>query len=197
MKRAWILCLFLVTGWSAIAQETAVKNFIIDPSEPYAYLEFDHIGPNPIQHGEDKLRLWLRFVNNCQIPIVFLVHGTPPDITGIILLDDVIANEEPKIIISSAEDVPKIEEEEKLREIKLKGKPAGYATSPLDVFGVARVQPGSDLLFSVPLNHVDDDWHMQLKFALEVNNSSANSGPFTYLSFYKDEIPKESLPSKN
>jgi hypothetical protein len=72
---------------------------------------------------------------------------------------------------------------------KLKHKPEGYSS---ETAGIVRVQPGEDILFSVPLNHVDDDWYMRVRFALDLDKSSVAVGPFTYLPFYKWDIPKES-----
>jgi hypothetical protein len=67
-----------------------------------------------------------------------------------------------------------------------------------DVYGVARVQPGEEILFSIPLNHVDmdGDWYMRVKFALDLNSSSISVGPFTYLPFGRWDIPKEFRPVK-
>ena len=57
------------------------------------------------------------------------------------------------------------------------------------------MQPGEEILFSVPLSHVDNDWYMRVKFALDLDKSSISVGPFTYLPFYEWDIPKESRSS--
>ena len=102
------------------------------------------------------------------------------------LMDEVVETEPMLQIYSTLEEERKIQRSEELR--KAKHKPEGYSS---EVSGVARVQPGGVILFSVPLNHVDDDWYMRVKFALDLNRSSVAVGPFTYLPFYKWEIPKE------
>jgi len=45
------------------------------------------------------------------------------------------------------------------------------------------------------MSHVDDFWYLRIKFALELNRSSVAIGPFTYLPFYKWDIPKNERPS--
>lgn len=106
-------------------------------------------------------------------------------------MDQVVENEPMLQIYSTPEEGQAIQQREKLR--KLKHKPEGYVS---ETSGVVRIQPGADTLFSVPLNHVDDDWHMRIEFALDLDKSSISVGPFTYLSFYKWDIPKELRPAE-
>ena len=191
MKSFWVLCLLLMSGLAAPSQETS-KAFVIDPSKPYVYLQFDHIGPRkPIQNGEGSVGLWLRVVNNCRLPIAFQSFGMPPGILGIGILDEVVENTPMLQIISTPEDARQIQRHERQR--KSKHRPVGYSS---ETTGVARIQPGADILFSVPLNHVDEDWHMEVKFALDLKNSSVASGPFTYLPFYEWDLPKTSRTPK-
>lgn len=186
MKPLAIL-LVLCLGASALAQRIDPQNFVIDSTKPYVYLKFDHVGPRkPIQKGEGSVGLWLRVVNNCRIPIVFSSHDTQEGEPGVILMDEVVDAEPMLEIYSTAEEGAAIERREENR--RSKHKPAGYED---EVSGVTRVQPGADILFSVPLNHVDDDWYMRVKFALDINQSSVAVGPFTYLPFYEWDIPKE------
>ena len=74
---------------------------------------------------------------------------------------------------------------------------ARYTHEFLQPSPVAQVEPGNDILFSVPLNHVDvdNDWYMRVKFALYLNKSSIVVGPFTYLPFYESDIPKGLRPA--
>ena len=161
-----LLCLSLFAATRMFAQTVSVKDFVIDESRPYAYLKFDHIGPRKP------------------------VQDGEGDV-GIWLR--VVNNCRIPIskILNSAEEEKEFEQHEQLR--KMKQKPVGYSS---ETGGVIRVQPGKEVLFSVPLNHVDDDWYMRVKFALELNTSSISVGPFTYLPFYEWDIPKEFRPSK-
>jgi hypothetical protein len=188
-QRLAIFSLFL--GLSAFAQTKSAQDFLLDQSKPYVYLKFDHIGARkPIQDGEGEVGLWLRVVNNCRIPIVFQSFGMSDGGPGVGLMDEVVETEPMLQIYSTAEEGEKIQQHGELR--KSKHKPDGYSS---EVSGVARVQPGTDILFSVPLNHVDEDWYMRVKFALDLGKSSVAVGPFTYLPFYEWDIPKELRPA--
>jgi hypothetical protein len=178
----------LLFGASAFSQVLKPSDFVIDPSKPYVYLKFDHIGPRkPHQNGEIKTGIWLKVVNNCRIPIVFRASGGLPGDIEEVLEDEVVEDEPIMQIIGSDLEMKKFEEDLKLRKERLKHKPEGYS---FEVSGVARVQPGKEILISFPLNHVDDYWYLRVKFALDLNNSSIAIGPFTYLPFYKWDIPK-------
>jgi hypothetical protein len=191
MKRLSTL-FFLLFVTTTVAQNSSVQDFVIDQSRPYVYLKFDHIGPRkPIQNGKVNTGLWLRVVNNCRIPIVFQSFNMPTGIPGVGIMDEVVEDEPILQIYSTPEEGKEVQRREKLR--KLKQKPKGY--SP-ETAGVVRVQPGTDMLFSVPLNHVEDDWYMRVKFALDLGKSSVAVGPFTYLPFYEWDIPKELRSAK-
>lgn len=190
MKRLATL-FFLLFVTTAVAQNSSVRDFVIDQSKPYVYLKFDRIGPRkPIQNGEVNTGLWLRVVNNCRIPIVFQSFNMPTGVSGVGIMDEVVEDEPILQIYSTPEEEKEIQRREKLR--KLKQKPKGYSS---ETAGIVRVQPGTDMLFSVPLNHVDNDWYMRVKFALDVDKSSVAVGPFTYLPFYERDIPKELRPA--
>jgi hypothetical protein len=105
---------------------------------------------------------------------------------GVGLMDEVVKNEPMIQIFSTASQRKEIQRRERLRSSK--HMPDGYSS---ETAGIVHVQPGNDLLFSVPVNHVDEDWHMQVRFALELDKSSISAGPFTYLPFYAWDIPKE------
>ena len=193
MKRLSVL-LFLLLLASASAQNKSGQDFVLDQSKPYVYLKFDHIGPRkPFQDGEGNTGLWLRVVNNCRIPIVLEGFSTGTDEPGVGLMDEVVETE-PVLQIFSPDEEKRIRRQEKLRKSKLRHKPKGYST---ETYGVAQVEPGNDILFSVPLNHVDvdNDWYMRVKFALYLNKSSIVVGPFTYLPFYESDIPKGLRPA--
>jgi hypothetical protein len=181
-----LLCLPLFAATCVFAQNVSVMDFVIDQSKPYVYLKFDHIGPRkPVQDGEGDTGIWLRVVNNCRIPIVFV------SLPGIGLVDEVVDTDPIFQVFNSAEEEKEYQRHEQLR--KLKQKPTGYT---YEIYGVDRVQPGKEILFSVPLNHVDDDWYMRVKFALDLDKSSISAGPFTYLPFHEWDIPKEFRPAK-
>jgi hypothetical protein len=175
-----IILVFLLAN-NMFSQEINSSNFVLDTSKPYVYLKYDHIGPRkPVQPGEDNVGLWLRIVNNCRIPIIVVGHHALSGELGF-YLDDEIIDQEPYVTMSDKNQNKKIIEK------KEKNKPLGYSS---EVAGIIRIQPGDDVLFSFPLNHVDDKWYLRIKFAFALNKSSMSDGPFTYLPYYKYNIPK-------
>ena len=52
------------------------SSFVRDANRPFVYLAFDHIGKG-VQRNQDEpsIRIWLRFVNNCNVPIVLHASG--------------------------------------------------------------------------------------------------------------------------
>jgi hypothetical protein len=183
-----VFAFILLFGASAFSQVLKPSDFVIDPSKPFVYLKFDHIGPRkPHQDGEGNIGLWLIVVNNCRIPIVFRASGGLPGAPEAVLEDEVVEDEPIMQIFSSDQEMKDYESDLKRRKERLKHKPIGYS---FEVSGVARVQPGEKIVISFPLNHVDEYWYLRVKFALDLNNSSIAIGPFTYLPFYKWDIPK-------
>jgi hypothetical protein len=152
-------------------------------------LKFDHIGlvkPNPDSAAENYL--WLKVVNNSRIPITFRAQGPPPGYPGVSLENEVVEQEPVRLFAYSPQELDNFKRQEKLRKEHLKHKPLGDS---FEVSGGAIVRPGEELLFSVPLNYVDDDWYLRIKFALNLDRSSSSIGPFTYLPFYNWDIPKD------
>jgi hypothetical protein len=199
MKKLLVI-VFFVLAPSAFAQGNEASSFVLDHSRQYVYLKFDHIGPRkPVQSGESGIGLWLKVVNNCRIPILFKSYGVPPGEPGVGLADETVEVEEARIQIYGlfAKEAAAAKEENRLRLQaakaerqlrlqKLKHKPEGYL---LKVSGAVRVQPGEEILFSVPRNHVSNEWDLRLKFVLDVSRSKA--GPYTYLYFSESDIPRE------
>jgi hypothetical protein len=191
----FVIVLIMFFGANAFSQDINSTNFVIDPARPYVYLKFDHIGPRkPHQDGEISTGLWLKVVNNCRIPIVFRASGGLPGDIESVLEDEVVEVEPILTIIGSDQEMQEYERDLKLRKERLRHKPEGYS---FEVSGVATVQPGKEILISFPLNHVDDYWYLRVKFALKLNNSSVAVGPFTYLPFYKRDIPKDERQSES
>jgi hypothetical protein len=181
-----ILILLLATG--AFAQESNISNFVLDTSKPYVYLKFDHIGSRqPRFQGEGNTGLWLRAVNNCRLPILFEGHNALPGESGFYLFHEVVEEELYMTILDKT--IEEIEKDKKLKQQKLKSKPWGYSD---DTGGRIWIQPGKDILFSVPINHVDDDWYIRVEFTFALyDSSSLSNGPVSYLTFKKWDIPKQ------
>ena len=67
---ALLMALLFATGMAA---PITSGQFVIDGSKPYAYVSFDHIGDRrPAAESEESKGLWLRLVNNCNLPITIM-----------------------------------------------------------------------------------------------------------------------------
>src|SRR5260370_10401896 len=65
--------------------------FLIDPSKPYVYLKFDHIGNRERLPGEESSEgLWLRLVNNCRIPILVATFNYGAEESSLGVYHDVV-----------------------------------------------------------------------------------------------------------
>jgi hypothetical protein len=181
-----LVAFLLGLALNAAPQNKDAQSFVLDRSKPYVYLKFDHVGPRkPLRTGEGDTGLWLRVVNNCRLPIVLESFSMPPGEAGVGLMDEVVDAERILQIYASPGEGREIQGQRRLR--KSKTKPEGYSS---ETAGAVRVQPGEDILFSVPVNHVDESWYMRIRFALDLDKSSVAVGPFTYLPFYEWDIPK-------
>lgn len=72
-----------------------IRNFLVDPSKPYVYLEVDHIGPRePHNEKEPNTGIYLRLRNNCRLPIIVSTFGGPTDGTDgeVGVMDEVVLN---------------------------------------------------------------------------------------------------------
>jgi hypothetical protein len=72
----------LLTGLLASAQ-VRTRDFLIDPSKDYVYLEFDHLGSRERIGGDEVSQgLWIRLVNNCRVPVVVAMFNPGTDDPG-------------------------------------------------------------------------------------------------------------------
>ena len=54
-----------------------------------------------------------------------------------------------------------------------------------------QIKPGSDLLFSVPINHLGPTWHLEVTFGLDVPGSGYTIGPHNTVSFFWKDLPEK------
>lgn len=139
------------------------SNFVIDPSRPYAYLKFDHIGSG-IQRSEREptSRIWFQLTNNCRVPITVntfsVPDGSPKDEQGV--MDRLVAVDPDRFVGNGM-----------LRDGKIVPKPF-VKVSPdelprdywFEVGSTQTIPPGKALLFSVPINHVGPRWYFEIPF---------------------------------
>jgi hypothetical protein len=172
---------------SRLVGQEPIPNFVLNPSMPYVYVKFDHVGPRkPLHEGEGQVGLWLRIVNNCRVPIKVPTFGLTTGDPGVGLLDEVVSDAVTVSVSSEPEELNLSTD----RASTAISHPQGYSA---EVFSMTRILPGKDILFSVPLNHVSDQWFMRVRFVLDVDKPSLGTGPYTYLNFFKGQIPPSAL----
>jgi len=173
-------------------------SFLVDASKPYVYLEVDHIGPRkPRSDEEPNIGIWLRLHNNCQVAIIVRTFGIPPgsptDEVGI--LDNVVEN--PKENMGDGV-VTYMSPMTDLRPAPLRGRqseskdaaasttmPHGYIFPTSSYITIA---PGQSVYFSLPINHVSDEWHTEISFRFDIKNKSQIRSPYSFVDLYKADL---------
>ncbi len=162
---AVILMLFSV----AVTQEPPTVPFVLDASKPYVYVAFDHVARRrPVELGETKQGLWLRFVNNCRVPVNVGTFDPGTDDPGTAVIHEVV----PLLRRQGSRTNP----------------PEGYSS---EVYSLTTVNPGESLLFSVPLNHVAPDWYLRVRFTLAVSPSKVGDQPYSFADFRWEQLPED------
>jgi hypothetical protein len=212
---------------SAPGRNLQGEGFLIDQSRPYVYLEFDHVGPRtPLREGEPTEGIWLSLKNNCRLPIVILTFGSRQS-SAIGLMDEIVPNphlgtEIPSSGVGYKQDQegltdifrwPDVNEPEAIAAgdraknlssetvgRKLPRQPRGYSHGyEPHTFTLTVIDPDSQVRFSVPIDHVSDDWHFEIPFRLALTDHGSIRQPYSYLAFYKTDLPKDraaELPQK-
>jgi len=153
-------------------------SFVIDANRPYAYVKFDHIGKGVKRSDEEPdLRIWLRLTNNCRLPIMVNTTGVPEgvlkDETGV--MDIIVADEPPRgpVITGIRADGTLVGP-----------KPFVKATPDelphdywYEVGSRQAIASGTDLLFSVPINHIGPRWSFEIPFEFDVVNGKFPRDP--------------------
>ncbi len=85
------LIVVLVFAATVVAQEAPQPPFVLDAKKPYVYLEFDHVGQRkPLGEDESNQGLWLKFVNNCRLPVTIRTFDPETGDPGIGVEDEVV-----------------------------------------------------------------------------------------------------------
>jgi len=144
-------------------RSTAAERFLLNPDRPFVYLSFDHIGVGErFSQDEPSTRIWLRLVNNCQLPIKVRTFGVPHGTAAgeIGVLHDVV--EDHPILTISADVVPKSNADQKINRGKV---PSGYQA---ELSSATTIASGKDLVFSIPTNHIGDHWHIEIPIQFDL-----------------------------
>ena len=178
--RALVLAALLgKPGYSQSHADTVASN----PEKPSVFVSFDHVvRPALPRRDNDSGLLYLRIRNNSRAPIRVL--ATPPE--------------------AGAEDVELMHE---IIPARIRGASSG-STEPESVWisppdryllsdaaTTVDIQPGADLLFSVPINHVGPSWFLRLTFQFVQSKIRSGRQPESHADFTWADVPKNERPA--
>ena len=150
----------------------------IDREKPFAYIEFIKMGRRKALPDEPDTGLWFRFVNNCRVPIGIDTMGSGDDLR---VEHEVVYFEEIGLIPFvngkrvSPEKTPRSE------------MPKGYS---FELPNLKVIQPGDDFRFSIPTNHVSEDWYIRVPFEFMLDGSpTCLRQPSMAVSFSLGDLP--------
>ncbi|MGA9463366.1 MAG: hypothetical protein WBV28_11280 [Terracidiphilus sp.] len=177
-----VLALCVVAPDSLTQAQTAQDDghtFLRDPNNTFVFLKFDHLGTGVRRtESEPSTRIWLRFVNNTNIPIQLQAYGTPQgSLRGEVGVMDNVVLDPPMLTITSDIDPPA--RAKRKGELESSKMPVGYLS---EVSGGVTVAPGDSVLFSVPISHIgygDSGWHMEIPFKFGVPRGHGARDPLT------------------
>jgi hypothetical protein len=193
-----------VASASLLAQSTKMgKDFLVDVNRPFVYVMFDHIGPGiPRDPTEPNSRIWLRLKNNCRIAILVRANGvpdeSPKDEVG--LEWKVVPNPTIQGMVSfspSGKDKPQtgLNAETQKSEKTTDEIPRGYME---EVASLVTIGPGQQILFSMPVNHLSERWHVEIPFDFELSptkgplNSNTVGLPIMAVMYTVWDLPRNS-----
>jgi hypothetical protein len=176
--------MLLTALWASAQVKTT--DFLIDPSKDYVYLKFDHLGSRERLGGDEVSQaLWIRLVNNCQVPVTVATFNPGTGDPGSGIYDEVVPAAAKGPILHS--EGPKNQlRRSRLTQAKM---PKGYSLP--DTFSTTSISPGESILFSVPANHVSPSWSLEIRFYLAPPGALFGSGPYSVLSFDWVDIPEQ------
>ena len=178
------------------------KQVVIDENRPFVYIKFDHIGPGE-QRSEDEpsSRIWLHLKNNCRIPIQVIANGVPDgsprDEVGI--QHEVVPNPPIRGLVTYSFPVtPKplgvANPEQHTSTAEVEEMPRGYV---IDVGSLVTIMPGKDILFSIPINHLSERWHVEIRLEFDLpkgkgsRNPKVSLGPSMVIEYSMEDLPPE------
>lgn len=188
MKRcifwAFVVLVFVGVTTSQNAGKTVPQrqaSFLLDRNKPFVYIEFLRVGKRePLREAEVSTGMWLKIVNNCRVPIEFMAYGgnaneaTPNE--------EVVYDEYQGVVVTTPAGQQSPPPQRPRSEM-----PGGYMS---DVGSNYILDSGKSLTFSVPINHVAQDWHIEIPFDFALPNTPCCQPKMSAV-FFLDEVPKE------
>jgi len=150
----WLVFSFTLLNPIARSQSIRPESFLIEPNRPMVYLTVDHVGFGASEGGLREQRVWLRFQNNCRLPIDLHVTGAPTDAPA----DKLTVMYE---LVRPLQRGVEVTEGKPHREPKRVTPPPDTMS---EVGSVDTVLPGEGILFSVPTTHFSQEWEVHIPF---------------------------------
>lgn len=131
--------------------------------------------------GESKEGFWLRFVNNCRVPVTIGTFDPGSEDPGVGVFDEVVP-----IQTGGSGGIPEAPESRPSEPI---GRaPEGYYS---EVGSAMTVAPSESVVFSVPSNHLSPGWYLRVRFTLAVSPSKVGDQPYSYADFRWEQLPDD------
>jgi len=192
-------------------QHQSCSKFVIDTNREFVYLKFDHLGKGIKRWDfEPEMRIWLRFVNNSNVPIQLRAYsipdGSPREEIGV--MDQVVLDPPPFMQVVTDEDEPgpkvwtsldpadlpaQTPPVSKLQaDVKPATPPPGYW---FEVGSQLTVRPGKEVLFSIPVDQLGKKWHVEIPFEFKVpegkipRDPSIGGLPVMLLEYSRYDLP--------
>jgi hypothetical protein len=197
------------------SKHSPVQSILVDRSRPYVYLEIERIGPrSPIRQDEPRLGVFLRFHNNCIVPVILATFGgSEPRPNEVGVLDTVVANQVQDEPVMTISQLPTMSSEDSRTKTggetspgqdgdsgapetnSMDSMPRGYEAFHLR--SLTTVAPGQSIYFSLPLNHIGPTWHAEIPFYFSkeaipfyigTNGKSRIRGASNHVSLYEEDV---------
>jgi hypothetical protein len=185
MRVLLLLSFLLKFSFLFAASDNYREQFLLNHEKPYVYIMFDHLGTRePFYSNESNRGLWLKLVNNCRIPINIAAFDSGKRDAGIGVLHDVVPLRTPTHgIMGNAKENTEIKYQNKQIDA-----PVGYSR---DVRSLITINPGESVLFSVPFEHVNPRWYLQVHFTFDLSDDYKYDNPDSYVKFFWNNLPEE------
>jgi hypothetical protein len=160
------------------SSQSQVNALAIDPEKPFVFVSFDRVGRPPLAPGNGHSDLlWLRIRNNSRVPIEVNAVEPEADTGGVEVMHEIVKAAD----LQGYSSVPPNSSTGWI------SAPERY--SPIDVATTVRIEPGKDLPFSVPLNHVGPSWYLRLTFQFVLPSVRSGRQPQGVVDFEWTDVP--------
>ena len=187
-RSVWVGMVLLLSA-SSLAAPAEEGCFVIDNSRPWIDIAFRRVGKRiPVFPTESEHGLWLALRNNCRYSISVETMETldePNKNEGTLLVHDVV----PIVTSIYSTPLPPGAPAAKILANAKLDKPPGYAL-PGDFAITAEVQPGKELLFSVPLENVTRKWFIRIQVDFRIPGDRGVQ-PLVFVDFDFPDLPKD------